>query len=328
MLLRGVDTNLIIALRALLEHQNVTRAAKDVGLSQSSMSHALSRLRAHFDDPLLVPVGRRLVLTDRGKALVEPVADAVARLERVFTPAEVFDPKTSRRVFRIAATDNLELYVLPRLAATLRKSAPGIDIRVCALPDDWALALQRGDVDLKLGRKSAAPDTLESEVLSTETFGCVVRHGHKTKSRPSLREYAALDHLVILELHKMDAVRRMDLDDLVEVHQGLGPIGPAEDDPVASGSPEFLQRRNSCSSPSVFDRQTGSEDGGRFQAKVADGVLPARAPVGDVGARRIGVEDLLGDEPPLDELTAPNDADATGDVAFLAVHVEASPSSR
>src|SRR4051812_6903727 len=78
MQLRGVDTNLIIALRALLLHQNVTRAAKDVGLSQSSMSHALSRLRVHFDDALLVPVGRGLVLTDRGKGLVGPVAEAVA----------------------------------------------------------------------------------------------------------------------------------------------------------------------------------------------------------------------------------------------------------
>jgi DNA-binding transcriptional LysR family regulator len=197
MQLRGVDTNLIIALRALIVHQNVTRAAKDVGLSQSSMSHALARLRAHFGDPLLVPVGRRLVLTDRGKSLVAPVADAVARLERVFARAEPFDPRTSQRVFRIAATDNLELYVLPHLAATLQKTAIGIDIRVCALPQDWVTALQRGDIDLKLGRKSEIPDTLESQDLSDEPFCCVVRRGHPARSRPTLREYAALDHLLI-----------------------------------------------------------------------------------------------------------------------------------
>src|ERR1700760_2267867 len=82
MLLAGVDTNLIVALRALLVRQSVTRAAKDVGLSQSSMSHALARLRAHFADPLLVPVGRALVLTERAKQLQQPVADAVAQLER------------------------------------------------------------------------------------------------------------------------------------------------------------------------------------------------------------------------------------------------------
>jgi DNA-binding transcriptional LysR family regulator len=197
MQLRGVDTNLIIALRALLVHQNVTKAAKDVGLSQSSMSHALARLRAHFDDPLLVPVGRELALTDRAKALIEPVAEAVAQLERVFVRAEPFNPRTSRRTFRIASTDNVELYVLPHLAAVLQRSAPGVDVRVCALPENWVLALQRGDIDLKLGRESPVPDALESQELSQEQFACVVRRGHAVKAKPSIREYARLDHLVV-----------------------------------------------------------------------------------------------------------------------------------
>lgn len=197
MQLRGVDTNLIIALRALLVHQNVTRAAKEVGLGQSSMSHALARLRAHFDDPLLVPAGRRLVLTERAKALVEPVAEAVSRLEGVFARAEPFDPRTSKRTFRIAATDNVELYLLPRLAVLLQKSAPGVDVRVTALPEDWVMALQRGDIDLKLGRKYVVPDSLESQELSQEAFCCVVRRGHAAPAKPTVREYAELEHLLI-----------------------------------------------------------------------------------------------------------------------------------
>jgi DNA-binding transcriptional LysR family regulator len=197
MQLHGVDTNLIIALRALLVRQNVTRAAKDVGLSQSSMSHALSRLRAHFDDPLLVPAGRELALTERGKSLIAPVADAVAHLERVFAQAERFDPRTSRRVFRIAATDNLELYVLPQLAATLQKTAPGVNVRICALPPDWIVALQRGVIDLKLGRKYAVPGVLNSQDLSQEQFACVVRRRHPARPRPSRQEYAALDHILV-----------------------------------------------------------------------------------------------------------------------------------
>lgn len=197
MQLRGVDTNLIVALHALLQRRNVTLAAKDVGLSQSSMSHALARLRAHFADPLLLSVGRTLVLTDRAKGLIEPAAEAVARLERVFGRHEQFNAKTSQRVFRIAATDNLELYVLPRLAAVLKKNAPHIDLRVCALPTDWPLALQRGEIDLKLGRKAAVPDTLESQDLSREQFACVVRRSHAAPARPSIQEWAALEHLIV-----------------------------------------------------------------------------------------------------------------------------------
>lgn len=197
MQLHGVDTNLIVALRALLAHRNVTRAAKSVGLSQSSMSHALARLRTHFDDPLLVAVGRELVLTERARSLIEPVGQAVQQLERVFAPAAPFDAKTSRRTFRIAATDNLELYVLPKLLATMHKSAPGIELRVRSLPEDWQASLQRGEIDLKLGRKSALRGALEQQELSSERFACVVRRGHPVRAKPTLREYAALDHLVV-----------------------------------------------------------------------------------------------------------------------------------
>jgi DNA-binding transcriptional LysR family regulator len=128
---------------------------------------------------------------------VEPVTEAVARLERVFARAEPFDPRISRRTFRIAATDNVELYVLPHLTATLQKSAPGIEVRVCALPANWVMALQRGDIDLKLGRKYPVPDALESQELSQEHFACAVRRGHPVRPKPRLREYAGLDHLVI-----------------------------------------------------------------------------------------------------------------------------------
>src|SRR6201994_328752 len=99
MLLAGVDTKLIVALRALLVRQNVTQAAKDVGLSQSSMSHALARLRAHFDDPLLVPAGRGLVLT------------------------EPFDPRTSQRVFWLAHVAALSLAPISLVQAILAGGA-------------------------------------------------------------------------------------------------------------------------------------------------------------------------------------------------------------
>jgi DNA-binding transcriptional ArsR family regulator len=43
--LAAVDLNLLVALKALLNERHVTRAARQLGLSQSATSHALSRLR-------------------------------------------------------------------------------------------------------------------------------------------------------------------------------------------------------------------------------------------------------------------------------------------
>lgn len=194
--LQGVDTNLILALDALLRHQSVTRAAREMGVTQSTMSHALARLRSHFDDPLLVQVGRTLTLTERARSLMTAVFEARAGLERVFAIAEPFVAAESRRTFRIAATDNLELYVLPQLVAQLGARAPHVDLRIVPLPADWVLALQRGDIDLKLGRSAAAPSSVHAQELSRESFSCVVRAGHRCTSTPTLRELSELGFLV------------------------------------------------------------------------------------------------------------------------------------
>ena len=49
--LEEMNLNLLLALHWLLVEQNVTRAARRVGVTQSAMSRSLAQLRAFFDDP-------------------------------------------------------------------------------------------------------------------------------------------------------------------------------------------------------------------------------------------------------------------------------------
>ncbi|MFM2417937.1 MAG: hypothetical protein RL385_2660 [Pseudomonadota bacterium] len=196
--LAGIDANLITALHALLTRQWVTRAAADVGLPQSSISRALARLRSRFGDPLLVARGRRLVMTAWAEALVEPTTLAVVQLERVFLSApEPFRPETSQRRFRLAAPDNVALYLLPTLAHELARRAPRINVCVAPIPPDWRRALLRGDLDLKLGRATALEDGLHEDIFSREPMTCVLRRDHPLGDRPTLAEYAALGHVLV-----------------------------------------------------------------------------------------------------------------------------------
>ena len=197
-MLSGLDVNLIVPLHALLQQRSVTRAAKEVGLGQSSMSHALARLRLHFADPLLVPAGRGLALTERAQALTPQVEAAVAQLERVFAPAEPFAPKTTTRQFNLAATDNLELYLMPKLAQVLAREAPSLTVRVHHLPSTWQEELSNGTFDLKLGRKYPIPARFYSEDLAVEEFTCVVRRSHPDiRQRLTIEHYARLSHIVV-----------------------------------------------------------------------------------------------------------------------------------
>ena len=193
-----MDTHLVVALHALLQERSVTQAARRVGVTQPSMSHALGRLRSHFQDPLLVKVGVAMALTDRARGLIEPTADAIERLERVFAPAARFEARSSKHSFRMVATDNLELFVLPALARVLAADAPGVVVRCRNIPPDWELRLRMGEIDVKLGRGGPVPKDCRETLLGRETFVCLMRRGHPSeRGRLTIEKYAACDHLMV-----------------------------------------------------------------------------------------------------------------------------------
>lgn len=215
--LQSVDTHLVVALHALLSERSVTRAARRIGITQPSMSHALGRLREVFDDPLLVQAGRHMSLSPRARELLPRAEAAIEHLAAVFGPRERFDPEVSERTFWLVATDNLELLLFPNLARTLATQAPRVKLRSRNIPGDWAERLRRGELDLKLGRGGPVPDGCRMTLLARENVVCLMRRGHPASKRPlTPARYAALSHLVIAP-HGDERTKS----DLVLAEQGL-----------------------------------------------------------------------------------------------------------
>ncbi|HEX2082373.1 MAG TPA: LysR family transcriptional regulator [Xanthomonadaceae bacterium] len=125
--LAGVDLNLLVALRALLQERNVTRAAQVVGVSQPAMSNALARLRRLYGDELLVREGRGLVLTSVARELLHAVEPALGMVERTLRIQASFDPAVANQHFRIAASDYGMTLVAERLRG-LQRTAPGVTV--------------------------------------------------------------------------------------------------------------------------------------------------------------------------------------------------------
>ncbi|MFH8658153.1 LysR family transcriptional regulator [Streptomyces afghaniensis] len=194
--LHRVDLNLLPLLAALLEHRSVTRAAQAVGLTQPAMSNALQRLRRTLGDELLVRVGRHYVLTERAGALVGPVNLILeTATHHVLTPP-TFDPATSDRIFRIAATSASALTVLPALSAALAVSAPGV--RLHLEPPDSAMDLTRGDAtaDVTL-LPDTVPTTLPRERLYHEDWVVVAdADNDRIGAALTVDDLARLPHVV------------------------------------------------------------------------------------------------------------------------------------
>ncbi len=103
--LANLDLNLLVALRELVHERSVTRAAERLGVSQPAASAALSRLRRHFGDELLVREKGGYVLTALGGQLADQVDLVCAAAERLFAASTHFDPATSDREFTLMMAD-------------------------------------------------------------------------------------------------------------------------------------------------------------------------------------------------------------------------------
>ncbi|SDH02942.1 DNA-binding transcriptional regulator, LysR family [Pseudomonas benzenivorans] len=173
------DLNLLRVLDALLREQNVSRAAERLALSQPAVSNALNRLRELLDDPLLVRVGRSMQPTPRAQALAAPIRAALQQIEQSLTAGEAFDPASSRQRFRIAVTDYVELICMPRLVELLSRQAPGIRLEIQHLsPSLPAEALDKGELDLVLGRFEKVPARFSRRHWMSETLQLALRQGH------------------------------------------------------------------------------------------------------------------------------------------------------
>src|ERR1700751_619150 len=103
--LASLDLNLILVLRELLWERTVGRAAERVGVTQPAVSAALSRLRRHFGDELLVRVNRDYVLSPLAVQLKRKVEEICAPTEQFFAAGEAFDPASTRREFTLMMAD-------------------------------------------------------------------------------------------------------------------------------------------------------------------------------------------------------------------------------
>ena len=113
--LAAVDLNLLVAFEALMEERNVTRAGQRVGLTQPSMSSALTRLRALFADDLFVRTGSGMQPTAKALSLARPISEALGQIRGVFEPGSAFEPARAQRRFSIAVTDYGDLIIVPPL---------------------------------------------------------------------------------------------------------------------------------------------------------------------------------------------------------------------
>lgn len=195
--IRTIDLNLLVALDALLDTRNVTRAAERLSLTQPTVSGMLTRLRAAFGDKLFVRAQHGIVPTPRALALATPLKRLLADAAVLTAPTR-FDPATARMTFTIATTDYMQLAVVAPFVSALRRQAPEIKVAVRTLTvAELPHQLARGDCDLAITIPEFAARDLQSRQLYREHYVAVAGRKTKIGTRLSLDAFCRSDHILV-----------------------------------------------------------------------------------------------------------------------------------
>lgn len=127
--LRQIDLNLLLVFDTVYRTRSNTKAAEELGVTQSAVSNALKRLRQHLDDQLFRREGSDFLPTPEADRIAPNIRAALQSFEESLSQNDEFDPKQSDRVFSILMPDPMEPVVLNGLANLIQKQGLGIKIR-------------------------------------------------------------------------------------------------------------------------------------------------------------------------------------------------------
>ncbi|MDA8477216.1 transcriptional regulator LeuO [Citrobacter sp. Awk 4] len=125
--LRMVDLNLLTVFDAVMQEQNITRAAHSLGMSQPAVSNAVARLKVMFNDELFVRYGRGIQPTARAFQLFGSVRQALQLVQNEL-PGSGFEPTSSERVFNLCVCSPLDNILTSLIYNRVEKIAPNIHV--------------------------------------------------------------------------------------------------------------------------------------------------------------------------------------------------------
>jgi DNA-binding transcriptional LysR family regulator len=195
--LRRLDLTMLLVFAETMQLRKLTLVAKRLGLTQSAISHTLSRLRDAYDDPLFLRKPHGLEPTARALQLEPTIATLIALAQSSITAPQAFDPIAESRQVRLASLDLHASLLGPALCRLFEKQAPGLTVVFKAAARRAALdMLDSNEADLVIGFMPGLPQAFLAETLYEEGYAVIA--GRKNKGFDgSLESYLAARHLLV-----------------------------------------------------------------------------------------------------------------------------------
>ena len=176
--LRGVDLNLLTVFDAVMQEQNITRAAHNLGMSQPAVSNAVARLKSMFNDELFMRHGRGIQPTPRARQLFGPIRQAL-QLVRNELPGATFLPESSERQFNISVCNPCDARVAPDILKMVSEKAPHVQVTLDAeYVNDIKEKLRYQEIDFAISYACFEDSGFASKEVFTDELVVVASRTH------------------------------------------------------------------------------------------------------------------------------------------------------
>jgi len=212
-----IDLNLFNVFEAIYCEGNITKAAAALNLSQPAVSHSLSKLRAHFDDPLFVRQGNEMRPTPVANNVIADVREALHQLQVCLVQSQQFEPKTSRKSFKVSLHGSLEAIFLPALMQRIKKDAPKVHLtsnrRVRR--SELEIKLASGEFDLAIDTLLPVSENIKHTQIEYDELVVVARNDHPAINHNlDLETYLASEHVLVSSRSSGPGLEDFELDRL------------------------------------------------------------------------------------------------------------------
>ena len=191
---------------AVADTRHFGRAAERSFVSQPTLSAQLKKLEEYLGVQLIERAPKRVALTAAGEEIVERARRILEASEEIVELARGHrDPLAGR--LKIALLPTIGPYLLPSVAAKLRKQLPRLELMLYEYQTDPMLEkLHSGEIDVGILALPVLMDGLDSQVLYKEPFTVAMPSHHKLAGKASIK-VEDLDHETLLLLEDGHCLR-------------------------------------------------------------------------------------------------------------------------
>jgi len=163
---------------AVARHRHFTRAADELHVAQSALSHQVRKLEAELGTELFERTSRRVVTTEAGEAVAARARRVLAEVDGVRDEVDELQGLVRGRIWIGALLPAGELDV-PRLLAGFAAAHPGIEVGLReGTAADMARFIDEDEVDAAFSLLAADPaDGVVAEILSEDELVAVFPAG-------------------------------------------------------------------------------------------------------------------------------------------------------